>query len=306
LINYLPACGRPGTGLLPPSIQSAGGLCVFTQNAWSEKFSAVSRAGEIKNMQLAEKVMSNSASRAFNAPWTEVDEHELGRPHLRYRNPIVSGGLEGLRQAQYDIVRVDPSTAFPTITLFAIPVGGQYTQGVAVAFQKTLLHTSMKQYAVLQSPNKQLVRSIKVEVTGEPTSGGHQTAVNAQDALSFLYGTLFDFKINDKDYFIGTPSELPAGGGLFFSAGSATTVAATTTVAGVANNGYPDTRNMWQAPYDGISIEQTQTFGVILDGSQEAGGSWVSAAAGGSVSFGAGVGLTAKVLLDGILFRGIQ
>lgn len=127
-------------------------------------------------MQLAEKVMSNAAARAFNAPWTEVDTHELGRPHLRFRNPIVSGGLEGLRQAQYDIVRVDVATAFPTITLFAIPVGGQYTQGVAVAFQKTLLHTSMKQYAVLQSPNKQLVRAIKIELTGEPTAGGHRAS----------------------------------------------------------------------------------------------------------------------------------
>lgn len=252
-------------------------------------------------MQLAEKVMSNAAARAFNAPWTEVDTHELGRPHLRFRNPIVSGGLEGLRQAQYDIVRVDVATAFPTITLFAIPVGGQYTQGVAVAFQKTLLHTSMKQYAVLQSPNKQLVRAIKIELTGEPTAGGHQSIIHPLDALSFLYGTLVDFKINDKDYFIGTPAELPAGGGLF-NGGAATTVAATTSY-GILNNGYPDTRNMWQAPYDGISIEQTQTFGVVLDATQEAGGAWVSQAAGANPI---GTGITAKVLLDGILFRGIQ
>lgn len=252
-----------------------------------------------------ENTKANKA--AFAAPWTEVDAHELGRPHLRFRNPIVSGGLEGLRQALYDIARIDPSTVFPTITLFSIPVGAQYSQGVATPFQKTRLHTNMKQAAVLQSPNKQLVRAMKVEVTGEPVAG-HQTIVNVTDLLSFIYGTFVDFQVNDKDYFIGSASELPAAGGASYSAGSATTVAATTTVSGVANNGYPDTRNMWSAPYDGISIEQTQTFGVILDATQETqgGGAFTTLAAGGTVSTGPGTGLSIKFLLDGILFRGIQ
>jgi len=248
------------------------------------------------------------AVKQFGTPWTEriVDEHELGRPHLRFRNPVVSGGLEGLRQALYDIYRVDPATVAPTVTLFAVPVGGNYTQGVAVAFQKTRLHTNMKIGGLLQSPNKHLVRSIKVRVTGGPAATSQQI-VNPIDALSFLYGTFVDFQVNDKDYFIGEPAELPQGGGLLWIAGSATTVAATTTVSGVANNGWPDTRDMWSTVYDGISIEQTQTFGVVLDPTQENTGAFTTrTAAVQTVSAGPGLGLSVKFELDGILFRGIQ
>jgi hypothetical protein len=243
----------------------------------------------------------------FGAPWTEhvVEDHELGRPHLRFQNPIVSGGLEGLRQALYDIYRVGVATVAPLVTLFSVPVGGNYTQGVAAAFQKTRLHTNMKIGGLLQSPNKHLVRAIKIRISGLPVATT-QAIVNPLDALAFLYGTFVDFQVNDKDYFIGEVAELPQGGGLLWIAGSATTVAATTTTSGVANNGWPDTRDMWSTVYDGISIEQTQTFGVILDPTQEATGAFTTQAAGGTVSTGPGTGISAKVELDGILFRGIQ
>lgn len=244
----------------------------------------------------------------FGANWTDrvVDEQELGRPHLRFNNPVVSGGLEGLRQSLYDIYRVDPATVAPTVTLYAVPIGGQYNTGVAVAFQKTKLHTNMKLAGVLQSPNKHLVRAIKVRVTGQPAATS-QTMVNVLDLLSFIYGTLIDFQINDKDYFLGEAAELPQGGGAFFNAGSATTVAATTTVSGVANNGVPDTRDMWSTVYDGISIEQTQSFGVVLDPTQENTGAFTTrTAAVQTASAGIGTGLSVKFELDGILFRSIQ
>jgi hypothetical protein len=245
------------------------------------------------------------ASASFGTPWTEVDTHELGRPHLRFGNPIVGGGLEGLRQALYDIYRVDPNTVAPLVTLFSVPIGGNYTQGVAALFQKTKLHTNMKLGGLLQSPNKHLVRSIKCRISGEP-SGTQQNIANVTDVLGFLYGVLADFQVNDKDYFLGEPAEHPQGGGVMFSAGSATTVAATTTVSGVPNNGYPDTRNMWSTVYDGISIEQTQTFGLILDPTQENLGAFKTLAAAGTLSTGPGTGLSIKYELDGILFRGIQ
>ena len=248
-------------------------------------------------------------AQGFGSPWTErvVEDHELGRPHLRFQNPIVSGGLEGLRQALYDIYRVGVATVAPLVTLFSVPVGGNYTQGVAAAFQKTRLHTNMKIGGLLQSPNKHLVRAIKIRLSGLPVATT-QAVINNLDALAFLYGMFVDFQVNDKDYFIGEVAELPQGGGLFAPLGVATTVAASTPVSGVSNNGWPDTRNMWGTVYDGISIEQTQTFGVILDPTQESTGAFTTAAAAPTAGtpLGPGTGISAKVELDGILFRGIQ
>jgi hypothetical protein len=268
-----------------------------------------SDAGKQIPLRYPEKreTLMNPTLSGFGKPWTDrvVDEHELGRPHLRFRNPIVSGGLEGLRQALYDIYRVDANTTAPTVVLFAVPIGGQYNSGVAVAFQKTLLHTNMKLAGVLQSPNKHLVRSLKIRVSGEP-SGTQQNIVNPVDLLSFLYGTLVNFTVNDKPYFQGEAGELPQGGGALAALGAATTTAATNMVTGISNNGLPDTRNMWSTVYDGISIEQTQTFSVILDPTQENLGAFKTLAAGGTTSTGPGTGLSVKFELDGILFRGIQ
>lgn len=243
--------------------------------------------------------------RAFGQAFPSVDPHELGRPHHRFRNPVVTGGLEGLRQALYDTYRVAVSTAAPTVPLFQQPIGQSYNFGGVTPFQKTILHTNMKNAGVLQSPNKALIRAIKVRIVGLPgTVASPQFFPFAApiDIANLMYATYAEFDVNDKAYFQGEPAELPQGGGMHGATGS--TTAATTTIPGAVVNGWPDSRNMWGTVYDGISIEQTQSFQFVLDPSKEAGGAFTTLANNATPL--AGTGLNVKVELDGILFRSIQ
>ena len=243
--------------------------------------------------------------RAFGEAFPTVDVHELGRPHHRFRNPVVTGGLEGLRQALYDTYRVAVSTAAPTVPLFQQPIGQAYNFGGVTPFQKTIIHTNMKNAGVLQSPNKALIRAIKIRIVGLPgavAAPQYFPFAAPIDVMNLMYATYAEFDVNDKAYFQGECAELPQGGGLFGF--PANTTAATTTVVSEANNGWPDTRNMWGTVYDGISIEQTQSFQFVLDPSKEAGGAF-STLANNALPL-AGTGLNVKVELDGILFRSIQ
>jgi hypothetical protein len=250
----------------------------------------------------------NSNRNRYASRWSPdrtVEAAELGRPHLRMRNPIVSGLLEGITQSLYDIYRVVANTAAIKLLLFAQPQGQTYNFGGVTAFAKTILHTNLVQAGMLQSPNKHIVRAISVMVSGIPGAAPNPS-IAILDLLNFLHNTYFEFDVNQKPYCQSQVGRFPAGGGAFVGGGSATTVAATS-VLGVAVNGTPSTQNTYALMHGGVNIEQTQNFSVLVDPTVEAGGAFTTIATNATAQNGGpGSGIAATIYLDGTLFRAVQ
>lgn len=226
----------------------------------------------------------------------EILPAELGRPRFRYRNPIMSGFLEGITQAIYDIYAVALNTATIRLVMFQVPQGNTYSLGGVTSFVKTIAHTSMVQNGVLEAPKKHIVRAISVATEGN---------VVGNDLEKFLK-TFVQFNVNSKSYQDTLVERCPAGGGPFASMMG--TFAATNGFSLTAN-GWPDTRNTYTLAYGGVPIEQQQNFNVIIDPtiSNVAAAAFTTAntvsAPGTPI---AGTGIFAHVYLDGILFRAVQ
>jgi len=233
----------------------------------------------------------------FSPRWNlaEISKHEIGRPHSRLRNPIMSGMLEGITQSMYDVYRVVAATLLPTVALFTVPKGQQYNQGGAT-FTKTILHTNMTQSGVLPAPNKLIVRAIYLTISGTP---GANPVPNFLDVQAFLYSALIDFRVNDKSYSLQAAVTYPAGGGV---AGFIVNDATAAHSLGAPTNGWPDARNAYTLAYGGVPIEQQQGFFVNVDPSQDTAG--YTTAAANVVPVGTGLNVTCK--LDGTLFRAVQ
>lgn len=205
----------------------------------------------------------------------ELDAIELGRPHLRMRNPIMAGYLEGITQALYDVYAVATTTAAPKLTLFAVPQGQAYNFGGVTSFVKTAAHTSMLQAGVLPAPNKAIVRAISV-------------LVQASDSIADLahFGMVFfQFNVNGKSYQDTVINRVPGGGGSSCS------------TTGAISNGWPDTRNTYSLAYGGVPIEQQQNFNVIID---------PTISEVGATAFQTAAAFYSLVFLDGTLFRAVQ
>jgi len=231
----------------------------------------------------------------------ERDARDIGRPHLRFRNPLVSGLLEGITQALYDIWRVAVSTAAPKLLLFSVPQGQPYNFGGITSFPKTELHTNLVQAGMLQAPNKHITRAISVMVSGAPAAAP-APQIAPIDLLNFLYSTLLNFTVNTKSYCESQVARFPAGGGAFF--GGAATTAAATTIGTVGNNGWPSAANTYALMHGGVNIEQQQNFSVIIDPTLESTGAFTTLANNATPTVGAGI--SATIYLDGTLFRAVQ
>lgn len=213
---------------------------------------------------------------------------EVGRPHLRVKNPIFAGGLEVLILPLYDYYEVALNTAVTAQTLFSIPVGQAYTPAGGAAFNKTKLHTNLVQASVLQSPNKHLVKGLAVFVRGD---------IVPIDLNLFLGNTLLTFVIGDsKVYAQGLVGRYPGGGGGFSSL--------TQNNSGIAANGWPDARNLYALGDDRAQqIEQQQTFSVVLDPTLPQAGAFTTQP---NTANPVGTGVKAWVHLEGDLARAIQ
>lgn len=236
-----------------------------------------------------------SAKRGF-AHLPEIHAEELGRPHLRHRNPIMGGFLEGITQGLYDIYAVALNTATIKLTLFAVPQGQNYNLGGVTTFVKTAAHTSQILAGVLQAPNKHIVRAISVSTEGN---------VVGNDLEKFLK-CFFQFNVNGKSYQDTLIERLPGGGGPFASMMG--TFAATNGYSLTAN-GWPDTRNTYTLAYGGVPIEQQQNFNCIIDPtiSNVTAAAFTTANAVNAPGTPiAGTGIYAHVYLDGTLFRAVQ
>lgn len=218
----------------------------------------------------------------------KISAHEIGRPHFKLRNPLVTGMGEAIVQPSYDYYETVQGAATTRQLLFTVPQGQQYTPAGGVAFTKTYYHTDMTQSGVLPAPNKLLVRGICVFVKGN---------IHPTDLNLFTDAAMITFAVNTKNYLVIQAGKLPSGGGPFVSG----------TLSGVnsAVNGYPDAANIYtitDGDILGVQIEQQQNFSVIVDPTATATGVGFTALTTGNGGFGVDV----HVYLEGVLLRSVQ
>ncbi len=215
-----------------------------------------------------------------------IEAAEIGRPRFRLRNPIVAGMLEIITQALYDYYEVALANVTTLQNLFTIPVGGAYTPTGGAVFNKRRIHTNLVQAGQLEAPNKHLTRAVGVYVRGD---------ITPNDLNRFCGAFLLTFNVNQKRYLEGLVGKFPAGGGGFSST--------TQNNVGIAQVGWPETRNLYVLEHDGVQIEQQQNFGVDLDPTQIQGGAFTTDIAAANP---AGTGIRAWVHLEGTLARAVQ
>lgn len=233
--------------------------------------------------------------------WMEVDEHEIGRPHFRHKNPVYTGpsydgagaiDLEVLEWPLYDFYNIAVNTAAVAISLFTISQQQSYTPTGGAAFQKQALHTNLQgQGAVLPNPQRHMVKGLFAVLRPD---------VLPVDYLRFYYQTQVTFTVGDsnKPYHVGLLARIPAAGGPF----AIGTPAANLTYI---THGWPSISNFYPILADssdpGVVISQGQNFQVILDPTQQVGGAMTTTAAGGG-----GTGISLWFHLAGALARSVQ
>jgi hypothetical protein len=268
-------------------------------------------------MRTSSQIRSNKTDASAVLGWRggrarlpELSFGEIGRPHLRLRNPNVGGYLEGLAQPLYDIYRIAVATAAPIVRTFSVAQGGNYALGGVTSFQKTLLHTNLTQNGQLEAGKTYITKAVKIILTGGPQAApsSGSSGIHPYDALNFAYSTVVRFQVNSYDYLITQPSQLPAGGGLSISGAIAIYDQSTATVDGimVPNLGRPDARNVFELPLGGVTIEEIQNFTVLLDPTQESTGAFTTVSGTSAVAGFLGTGINAWVVLDGVQFRTLR
>lgn len=242
------------------------------------------------------KTLRRSAIPPSVAALPSLEASDLGRPKSRKKNPIMAGYLEGITQHLSDIYAVASSTSTIKLLMFQVPQGQTYNLGGVTSFVKTANHTTMVQAGVLEAPKKHIVRAISVWVEANTVGNDLQAFNECQ----------FTFNVNAKPYQETIVGRLPAGGGAFASMMG--TFSATNGYSLTAN-GWPVTSNTYVLAYGGVPIEQQQNFNVVIDPTISGVTAAAFSTAGAVTAPGtpiAGVGIFARVFLDGILFRAVQ
>ena len=217
----------------------------------------------------------------------ELDALEVGRPHFRFRNPVVEGMLELITQSLYDYYEVALATVVTLQRLFTIQEGGAYTPAGGAAFNKNRIHTNLSQAGMLEAPNKHLCRALGVFLHPSTTPN---------DANRFAGNFYLQFLVNRKAYLEGQLGRFPGGGGVF--------ACSTQNNVGSVAIGLPKSDNLYTFDADkAVQIEQQQNIAVELNPTQiQAGAFTTDAAAANPV----GVGIRAWVHLEGDLARAVQ
>lgn len=217
----------------------------------------------------------------------ELDPLEVGRPHFRFRNPVVEGMLELITQPLYDYYEVAVATVVTLQRLFTIQEGGAYTPAGGAAFNKNRIHTNLSQAGMLEAPNKHLTRAIGLFLHPSTTPN---------DANRFAAQVLLTFLVNRKPYLEVQAGKVPGGGGVFAST--------TQNNVGSTAFGVPRSDNLYTFDADkAVQIEQQQNFSVVLDPTQIQAGAFTTDIAAANP---AGVGIRAFVHLEGDLARAVQ
>lgn len=247
----------------------------------------------------------------------EIEAHEIGRPHFRFKNPLAGGLGDFVVQSEWDGYFVAAATACVAQTLFSIPQGSNFTITGGATFSKTLQTTSMQLNAQLQPPERLLVRGITVFL---------DNTMNQGDAAKFVSQVLLNFFVSTKSFLVtNLVGKLPGGGGAWAQQFGAT---AATTIIGVVGNGIPsehqgfavtapgaqgfsatgDPQEIAMSTFpqiDGILIAQQQAFRVEIHpelAAHIAAAGFTTAAAG---AVPPGVGVNAFVHLEGTKARAV-
>ena len=256
--------------------------------------------------------------------FTEVDESELGRPHVRRKNPVLTAAMIGtvgtqagvplmtldiIRQNLYTIYQVATATKLVPQAIFAVGQNGFYTPIGGAQYQLTELHTNLLTGASggLANPQRFMCRGLCRYVRED---------VDAADLVNWNFGTYVELQIGDtkKPYFQGQLVQIPQPSAIQVNAqpgaGAPTTPATgrafSTTGWPVADNYYallaeglidPTTNQFIQDA--GITIDQGQFFSVVLDPTQTGGAFPVYTTVGA-------VGIIAYFHLVGVLGRSAQ
>ncbi|MGH9406774.1 MAG: hypothetical protein ACRD3D_13180 [Terriglobia bacterium] len=235
--------------------------------------------------------------------WLKLDEHEVGRPHLRLKNPVYTTdgatqtSLEVIAQDLYDYGEIELNTVTQKISFFAIPAGQMYTPIGGTAFQKNNLHTNLEsQGAVLPNPQRFMTKGMQA-IRRPDIAMVDLTALDYQSLVTFVIGD------SKKPYFVGLLAKIPAASGIM----SASTTGAAPTPASVnaLTQGWPVSGNIYHLLADandpGVIISQGQNFNVLLDPTLQIGGAFTTAAAAA-----AGTGIHIWMTLVGTLARSVQ
>lgn len=210
------------------------------------------------------------------------------RPHAelefatrRRQNPIVSNTLELINQPVYDSFSIAANTAFAKTVLFQTPIGQS---------GKTLAQTNMTKAGQLEFPQKLEIHAIRVWIANNTTL---TDLVNIQQNVSFV------FTVGKKPMLEVAVGFLPAAcGAVLNSAAQVGTAPVGAAVSYSTGNGIADTRSAFTLDYP-IVIDSGEGFSVTLN--PETGFSTQA-----NSTNPPGVGTTIYVILDGILYRGVQ
>lgn len=253
----------------------------------------------------------------------EVDESELGRPHLRRRNPVLNAAMIGtvgsqngvplltldiIRQNLYTFFQVAVATKLVRQTLFSVGQDGFYTPIGGTQFQLTALHTNLLVGAAggLANPQRFMCRGCFRLVRED---------VNPVDLFNWNFSTYVALLIGDtkKPYMETQLIEIPQPSAMQIQdqAASAGTATYATTGWPVAHNFKellaeglldPDTGQPIQDC--GITIDQGQYFALLLDPTLTSGAFPVYTTLAGSEE--GGTGIQAYFHLVGVLGRSAQ
>jgi len=224
----------------------------------------------------------------------EVDESELGRPHLRRRNPVATGvmpasplvpdmpliTLDIKSQDLYTFYQVAVNTPLKKQVIFAVGKNGTYTPIGGSPFQLTALHTNLLVGASggLANPQRFMAQGICRFASED---------INPYDLLNWNRGTLVTFHVGDteKQYFQGQLIQIPQPSAIqvqgTWTAQTTPTVQSSTfaTTAWPVSHNYvelqtvglldPDTGAEIHDP--GLTLDQGQYFDLELDPTQTSG-----------------------------------
>ncbi|HEV2360003.1 MAG TPA: hypothetical protein VGZ23_20635 [bacterium] len=257
----------------------------------------------------------------------EVDEQELGRPHVRRRNPIFQGAMPAspatpsngplltfdiLRQDLYTFYQAAVATALTAQTLFQQGIGGFYTPIGGTAFQLTELHTNLIGTGTqLPNPQRFMTQGIFRLVRED---------ILPKDLVMWNFGTLVNLTIGDttKKYCTAQLALIPQNNAIQVQvSGGAAAQTAPANASTFATTGWPVTDNFYallasglldpdtgqEIKDAGITIDQGQNFGLILDPTL---GSGAFSTYTTATSATGGTGIQAYFHLKGVLGRSVQ
>lgn len=233
--------------------------------------------------------------------WIDLDEHEIGRPHFKMKNPVpvtdantglLIAGLETIKQDLYDFWQSAVNSTLTAQTLFATGTNQPYTPIGGTAFAKQLLHTNVQgNNGQLPNPQSFMMKGLMqiIDPLMNPTD---IRGIEFQMQASFFCGD------SNKHYYDGLLLKIPQACGMFING----TPASNATFAGM---GWPHSDSWYPLLADGsdpgVSINQGQNFGFTLDPTQVVGGAYKTLAAGSG-----GVTSSIYIYLVGSLTRGVQ